>query len=134
MSTFRSVEEARAYFKGDRYAAMTGADLLELYEDGCLAGKEVTEVHRNALGGVMGGAIFTLADYAFAVSCNQDHLGTVAINVNVNYLSAPKGTWLYARAKVLKSGRTTIVCEVTVTDDTGREVALFTGTGFKLQG
>ena len=80
----------------------------------------------------MGGAIFTLADYAFAALCNNDHQLTVALNVNISFLSAPKGNVLYARATRIKSGRTTGVYNVEVSDNTGRQVALFVGTGYRL--
>ena len=33
--------------------------------------------------------------------------------------------------KVVKSGRTTTVCRVDVTDDLGKDIAVFLGTGFK---
>ena len=49
------------------------------------------------------------------------------------YLNAPKGTKLYARATCRKNGRQTIVINVDVTDDTGRDIAQFIGSGFKLQ-
>ena len=80
----------------------------------------------------MGGVIFTLADLAFAVCANQIHKLSVAQNVSINYLSAPKGTRLIAKAKCIKSGKTTSVINVFVSDDTGRDIALFTGTAFKL--
>ena len=103
----------------------------ELTEDGCVCSLTLNENHRNALGGVMGGVMFTLADLAFAVSSNNVHMGTVAVDVNIQVLSAATGSRLIARASCVKDGRTTCVYQVTVTDDTGRKVALFTGTGFK---
>ncbi len=80
----------------------------------------------------MGGAIFTLADLAFAVLSNQIHRPTVAQQVSINYLSMPKGDTLYARARVKKNGGRTIVINVDVTDSAGREIAQFIGSGFKL--
>ena len=132
MSTFHSLEEAQAYFVNDRFATLNGARLDALTDDGAVASLALDERHLNANGGVMGGVAFTLADFAFAVACNNDHKPTVAINVNINYLSAPKGKTLIATATRLKSGRTTCVYNVMVRDDTGRDIALFTGTGYKL--
>ncbi len=132
MSTFGSVEEAREYFKKDRFAAVSGITLEELYEGGCACAMEVCDNHRNALGGIMGGAIFTLADFAFAVASNNDHRPTVALDVSIQYLASPQGSRLTARASRVKSGRTTCVFQVSITDDLGRDVALFTGTGYKL--
>ena len=57
---------------------------------------------------------------------------TVAQQVSINYLSQPKGARLVATARYRKDGRTSCVVNVDVADDTGRDVAQFTGTGFKL--
>lgn len=132
MSTFSSLEEARTYFANDRYAAMSGITLDELTEDGCVCSVTIRDEHRNALGGVMGGVIFTLADFAFAVSVNNEHFSTVALDANIHFLSAPKGERLIARSARVRSGRTTAVYEITIRDDLGKNVALFVGTGYKL--
>ena len=132
MSTFSTLEEAQAYFEGDRFATENGMTLDAIGDGTATCSMTLTQRHKNANGGVMGGAIFTLADFAFAVACNDDHLPTVALNVNINYLSAPKGGTLTATATRVKSGRTTCVINVMVTDETGRSVAQFVGTGFKL--
>ena len=132
MSTFASLEEARTYFANDRYAAMSGITLDELTEDGCVCSVTIEDKHRNALGGVMGGVIFTLADFAFAVSVNNEHFSTVALDANIHFLSAPKGERLIARSARVRSGRTTAVYEITIRDDLGKTVALFVGTGYKL--
>ena len=133
MSTFASVEEARAYFVGDRFAAENGVTLDALDGDVCVCSVELRDdLHRNAAGGVMGGVIFTLADFAFAVASNNMHRMTVALQVSVNFMSAAKGTHLTARAKCVKDGRTTCVYNVDVTDELGTPVAQFVGTGYKL--
>ncbi len=131
MKRFATAEEAREYFVNDRFAATNGVLLDELTEDGCVCHVDLNDTHRNALGGVMGGIIFTLADFAFAVSSNNIHEGTVALDVSMQFLSAAKGTRLIARSFCVKEGRSTCVYRVEVSDDTGRKIALFTGTGFK---
>ena len=68
----------------------------------------------------------------FAALSNNIHRPTVAQQVSINYLAAPKGKTLIAKAEIVKAGRTSTIIQVTVTDDEGRKVALFTGTGFKL--
>ncbi len=132
MGAFRSLEEAREFFRNDRFASSNGMTLDELREGGCVCSMTLRDDHRNALGGVMGGVIFTLADFAFAVASNHDHRSTVALDVNIHFLSASKGERLRAEARCVKSGRTTGVYEITVTDDLGKTVALFVGTGYKL--
>jgi len=132
MANFESIEEAREFFYKDKFAVNTGVTLDSLTEDEAICSLELTDEHRNAYGGVMGGVIFTLADFAFAVLSNQIHQLTVAQQVSINYLSAPKGDKLIAEAYCRKNGKTSSIVIVNVSDDIGRDVAQFVGTGFKL--
>ena len=132
MSGFSGIEEAREYFSRDGFATGNGIVLDERDEVHATASLVVAECHRNAYGGVMGGAIFTLADFAFAALTNDRERITVAQSVTVNYLSAPKGGRLFATARYRRNGRSSCVVNVDVSDDTGRDVAQFIGTGFKL--
>jgi len=132
MPTFTSVEEARAYFADDRFAMENGMTIDEVGDGVGVCSMAITDSHRNANGGVMGGAIFTLADFAFAALTNDREHVTVAQQVSINYLSAAKGTRLIATARYRKDGRSSCVVNVDVTDDTGRDIAQFVGTGFKL--
>ena len=132
MSTFNSIEEAREFFKGDKFATNLGVSLEKLDEDSCECSLELNDGHKNAVGGVMGGVMFTLADFAFAVLSNNLHSPTVAQQVSVNYLGAPKGNKLIARAVCKKNGRSSSIINVDVSDDTGRDIVQFVGTGFKL--
>jgi acyl-CoA thioesterase len=81
----------------------------------------------------MVGAIFTLADFAFAAPTNGYETVTVAQQVSINYLSPCKGERLIATARYRKDGRSSCVVNVDVVDDLGREIAQFVGTGFKLK-
>lgn len=132
MSTFNSIEEAREFFKDDKFATNTGVYLEELSEDYCICSLELNENHKNAVGGVMGGVMFTLADFSFAVLSNHLHKPTVAQQVSVNYLSAPKGEKLIAKAVCKKNGMSSSIINVDVVDDTGRDIIQFIGVGFKL--
>ncbi len=132
MTTFNSLEEAREFFKDDKFATNNGVKLDELNEESCTCSLELTDIHRNAYGAVMGGAIFTLADYAFAVLSNHLHKPTVGQQVNINYLSSSKGNKLFAHATCRKNGRTTSVINVDINDELGKDIAQFIGTGFKL--
>lgn len=132
MATYITLEEAQEVFRGDRFATSNGMHIDELGEDSCVCSMTLTENHRNAYGGVMGGVTFTLADFALAVTSNQIHSLSVAQQVSINYLNAPKGERLIARSKCIKNGKTTSVINVDVEDDTGRLIAQFVGTAFKL--
>ena len=129
---FGTFGEARAFFANDRFATENGMSLDELDGAHSVASVTLTARHRNALGGVMGGVMFTLADFAFAALTNDRKRKTVAQQVSINYLNAPKGARLIATATYKKDGRSSCVVNVDVVDDTGRAIAQFVGTGFKL--
>lgn len=132
MGQFKDIEEARAFFEKDRFATVNGMRLDELYEGGCICSVALNENHYNALKNVMGGVIFTLADFAFAVALNDDHRPGVGMASQIHFLAAAKGSKLIATASRVKSGRTTAVYEVKVKDDLGKDVALYIGSGCKL--
>ncbi len=120
------LEEAREYFSKDLYATeMTGAVIDEIAENYARCSMKLTPNHRNANGGIMGGAIYTLADFAFAVASNfgkETH--TVSVVGQVNFMSQPKGEFLYADAELIKDGKSNCFYEVTVTDDLERIIAV----------
>ena len=130
---FKTIEEARAYFSGDKFATENGMTLDELDGEHAVTSLTLSPRHRNAFGGVMGGAIFTLADFAFAALTNDRERLAVAQQVSINYLAPPKDERLVATARYRKDGRNSCVVNVDVTDGAGRDIAQFVGTGFKLQ-
>lgn len=130
--TFSSIDEARSFFRNDRYATESGMQIDEMGEGWSVCSFVIDEHHQNAQGGVMGGAIFTLMDFAYAVAASTIHRPTVMMQSSVSYLNAPKGKKLTARADCMKDGRTSCVYHVSTTDDTGRTIAQAIMTGFKL--
>jgi len=132
MSVFQSIDEARDYFEGDRFALENGVTIDALSDGASTCSLALSNRHRNAEGGVMGGAIFTLIDLAFAVAANNTHRPTVAQQVSMNFLSGSRGARLTARAACRKDGRASCVYQVDVTDDLGRDIAQAVITGFKL--
>lgn len=76
----------------------------------------------------MGGAIFTLADFACAVASNVGEEPTVSVAFSIQYLSAVKGKRLIATADAQKNGRTLGFYDCMVRDDLGRDIAHVTGT------
>ena len=85
MEHFTSIEEARAYFSDDRFATDNGITLLELDGDHAVTSLTLEARHRNAFGGVMGGAIFTLADFAFAALTNGRYTRPVIQSADMTF-------------------------------------------------
>ena len=81
----------------------------------------------------MGGAIFTLADFAFAVAANCGEKSVVTLTSQISYLGTAKGSRLIAEAKRVKQGRSTGYYTVSIRDELGAPVAEVTGTGFVVQ-
>ena len=75
-----------------------------------------------------GGLVFTLADTAFAIACNEDNNVTVAAGADITFLkSTVSGQTLTATAvRRARAGRTGLY-DVTVVDDHGDTVAEFRG-------
>ena len=130
---FKSLSEAQSFYKDDRFATENGVVITELGEDFAVCELKITGSHRNAVGGVMGGAIFTLADLAFSAAANNLHFPTVALQSSANFLSGAKGDTLTAKAHCVKNGGATSVFNVTVTDNAGRAIAQIVFTGYKLR-
>lgn len=126
-----TLEQARAYFSDDRYATETTGVVIEEVGPGfARVSCQLDGRHLNARGFVMGGVMFTMADFAFAVASNSEGREVVSMQNQISYLTPPKGEHLYAEANCIKNGRSTCLYEVVVTDDTGRMVAFTTVSGF----
>lgn len=125
-----TLEQVRARFQADRFATENGM-VIDSCADGCaVCSMELSERHRNAAGRVMGGAMFTLADFAAAVAENWNRPLCVTRSSHITFLGAPKGNRLTAEAKIVKSGRRACCCLTEVRDGLGNLAALVTSDGF----
>ncbi len=126
------LERARKEFKGDIYATeTTGITIDAAGKDYARCSLETGPEHMNAAGAVMGGAIFTLADFTFAVAANSESMDTVSLTSSITFLSAAAGGRLTAEAKCVRSGRSTCHYIVTVSDSRERVIASVSVTGFR---
>ncbi len=92
---------------------------------------ETSRRHKNAGDVVMGGAIFTLADFTFAVAANTVGPVTVSLTSNITFLSPCRGKKLTAEAICEKSGKNTCSFRIDVHDDGGNHIASVTTVGFR---
>lgn len=129
MST-QELEQIQKVFANDRFATENGAVIEEVGEGYAKCWLEIQPNHLNAAGTVMGGAIFTLADFAFAVASNWNKPLHVSTTSQITYLGTAKGRRLIAKAHKVKEGRSTCYYLVDVTDELGNAVAHVTSSGF----
>ena len=88
---YPTLEEVRKRFAHDRFATESGAVIEEVREGYARCSMSITPFHLNAAGAVMGGAIFTLADFTFAVAANWNQPLHVSLTSQITYLAAAKG-------------------------------------------
>ena len=129
------VNEANAVFANDRFATkLCGANIESVTENEVVCSMEITDDHLNAVGTVMGGAIFTLADFTFAVASNFHKDITVSVDSHISFLGVAKGKRLIAKSKCIKEGRSTCFYEIGISDELDNKVASVSVTGFVKRG
>jgi acyl-CoA thioesterase len=119
------------FFKADRYAAFSGIELLEVERGRAKAKMPVREMHLNAVNVVQGGAIFTLADLAFAAAVNAYGNPAMSVETSIRYFRSVGSGTLFAEAKVVHLHRKLATFEVTITDQDEDLIALFTATAYR---
>ncbi len=125
-------EETIRLFENDRFATENGAVIDEVDKGYAKCSLKIEDRHRNAMGAVMGGVYFTLADFALAVASNWEKMGSVSLNSEIAYLSPAKGERLIAEASCIKNGRTTGYYRIDVKDELGTLAAAVTATTFRV--
>ena len=130
MDNGKTLENVRMMFAADRFATENGAVIEAIGDHSATCSLIITDSHRNAMGAVMGGVYFMLADFAFAVAANWEKMGCVSLRSDISFLGAAKGKKLIAKAICVKDGRTTACYRVDVTDDLGNLTATVTVTGY----
>jgi acyl-CoA thioesterase len=126
----QNLEAIRHHFENDGFATANGMRLVELrsgFAKTCVA---VESRHMNNVGLVHGGAIFTLAAFAFGAASRTAGQSTVGVSTNISFLKPTRSGTLYAEATEISRSRKLSVCTVRVTDDIGELVALFQGTAY----
>ena len=126
----KSLEEVKKIFEGDRFATENGAVIEKIGNHSATCSLVITNSHRNAMGAVMGGTYFMLADFAFAVAANWEKMGCVQLHSDISFLGSAKGNKLTAKAVCVKDGKSTSCYRVDVTDDSGNLAAMVTVTGY----
>jgi acyl-CoA thioesterase len=107
-----------ARIAADPYGAWIGIELLEVRPGYCRAALTLTSRMVNFHGSPHGGAIFSLADFAFAGACNAHGEPAVALTVTIQFHAAPQvGRRLVAEARETRQGRSAGFYAMTVTDE-----------------
>jgi acyl-CoA thioesterase len=119
------------FFANDAWAQEAGIELVEVSAGRAKVRMRIGGWHKNSHGTVHGGAIFTLADTAFALASNSHEIPAAAINAHISYVKAASGGTLYALAEEFSLNPKIATYTVTVTDDKGERIAFFEGMVYR---
>ncbi|ACM93191.1 phenylacetic acid degradation protein PaaI [Nautilia profundicola AmH] len=126
------MEKIKTFFaEGRDFSKNIGIELLEVHYGFAKAKLKIKEFHLNQAGVAHGGAIFTLADFAFAVASNSFGKVSLAINTSISFIHAGReGDELIAEAKLVDESNRLGTYEVIITNGE-KKIAFFTGTVYK---
>lgn len=118
------------YFAKDQFANENGMRLAEVRPGYGRAEMTVAPRHLNALGILQGGALFTLADLAFAAASNSHGVLAVSCQADITCFKAVAFGRLTAEAEEISRTHKLSTCLVRVTQEDGALVALFKGVAY----
>ena len=125
------MESIQQFFRGDKFAERANIELVSVSLGRARAKMTLHPHHLNGYGTVQGGAIFTLADFAFAAASNSHGTVAVAINVSITFIKAGQTGALWAEAREISRNFKLGSYTVEVKDDLGELVALFQGLAYR---
>ncbi|KON32208.1 hypothetical protein AC478_00895 [miscellaneous Crenarchaeota group-1 archaeon SG8-32-3] len=115
----------------DLFREILGIQVHEAKDGYAKLSLKIAKKHTNALGAAHGGAIFALADCAFAEASNYGEKVAVAVQVSINFLKpAFEGDTLTAEAVRVSDGKTLGLYHVTISKP-NKKIAFFSGLAFK---
>ena len=123
----------KEFFLNDRFAVNAGVELLEVSPGHALARMLITPDHLNGGGVCQGGALFTLADLAFAAAVNSHLVLTFSTTSTITFVQSVAEGYVYAEATELVNHKRMPYAEVKLTNAQGQMVAIFTSSGYRKQ-
>ena len=125
------MEDVKRCFKNDRFAAHSDIELLSVSPGHATAKMTLHSRHLNGVNTVHGGAIFTLADFAFAGASNAHGKVAVGINVSITYMKAVSSGTLRAEAREISANPKLASYTVNITDEHNTLIAVFQGLVYR---
>ncbi|HOH28897.1 MAG: Acyl-coenzyme A thioesterase PaaI [Candidatus Hydrogenedentes bacterium ADurb.Bin101] len=121
------------YFKGDNLAAALNMKIEQVEPGRAVVSMPVSAIHMNGMGAVHGGAIFSLADFCFAVASNSHGRAAMAINCSISFFKGIKSGTLTATAHEQYLGNRIAGYLMEVTDEKGALVASMQAQVYRTQ-
>lgn len=126
------MQTIRDFFNStDAFAAHNGMTIVELREGYARAEMELQPFHLNGAHTVHGGALFTLADFAFAAASNSRGQLALSINSSISIHQGARTGRLVAEAHELSTSPKLASFAVEVRDAAGTLLASFQGMVYR---
>ncbi|HUU74694.1 MAG TPA: hotdog fold thioesterase [Methanoregulaceae archaeon] len=125
------MDDTTRFFEDDAFARGAGIEFLETAPGRARVKMDISEKHLNSHGTVHGGAIFTLADTAFALASNSHGIPAAAINAHISYMKAASSGTLYAEAQEFSLNPKIATYTVQVTNESEEKIAIFQGMVYR---
>jgi acyl-CoA thioesterase len=125
------MQDQTDFFAKDACAAEAGIELITVSTGAAQVKMEIRDKHKNSHGTVHGGAIFTLADTAFALASNSHGIPAAAINAHISYVKSATSGTLFAAAEEFSLNPKIATYTVRVTNESGENIAIFQGMVYR---
>jgi acyl-CoA thioesterase len=117
--------------RADAFASHNGMTITELHEGYARAEMDLQPCHLNGAQTVHGGALFTLADFAFAAASNSRGQLCLSINSSISIFKGAKEGRLIAEAREVSHAAKLASFEVRITNEAGDLLATFQGMVYR---
>lgn len=126
------LDGVRDFFNAaDAFARHNGMRLIEVREGYARAEMTIAPWHLNGAGVVHGGALFTLADFAFAAASNSQGRLALSIQSSIAIFRPSREGKLFAEAQAISTGNQLAGFRVEVRREDGELVASFEGLVYR---
>ena len=120
----KRLEDIRSYYRRDIFATeATGIHIDDALPGWAQVSMDIAPHVLNAKGTVMGGALFTMADFAASIADYEEGMINMSIDSNMQFVHVAKGARLTASALATYRGRTVGFYRIRIEDELGTLVA-----------
>lgn len=123
--------ERKEFFEKDSFSKHIGIEVLDVGFGKAKVKMDIKPLHLNSHGTVHGGAIFSLADAAFALASNSHGTPAAAINAHISFMKSAKSGTLFADAEEYSLNPKLATYTVSITNADGERVAIFQGMVYR---
>jgi acyl-CoA thioesterase len=119
----------------NQFAKNNGIRITKVSKGYAVAEMDVDSKKKNPIGTVHGGCLFTMADTCAGAAASSHGHWVTTVNAQVNYLNAARDSkHITAESSEIKVGKSLIVEDVNLHDETGRHLVHATFTFYVLDG